>query len=462
MLLYFCPLIQNHIGHIQPPINEITQMRKFILNKVPSVESMEIQAELPVANDVVETTESTEPVVDVSEIKPLAAEESSDDPLIEGDEEITEYSDGCDELCDTVAALESLVLNIEASLNKGGLTNQDIQYATGHANYLTQRIGLESFSIGLESSTTRIQRTEVALEDLKETLNKALKAVLEFLARMWEAAIKFITGLSRHARELKKKFLSLKGMDFDYDVEVISKVGNKGKLFGKNGKPNPNAVKDAEKFVAAFYSSKYSANVVNFKLIGKAYIGLQIGAKDIVRAMVDHFPMFLENEPAQSVDEYGGVKEFVWQSPIEAFKIRAVVPDKSKLQELMAGSEYKKCGYFPIFDLNHVEISGSLKDLGITNVDALIPRLVAAVDEFEKKSNSWENSVTMNKAGQAVFKSMLIREAQSFVAQTLAPLGRCVVEPMRGMANVSYQMLYALEEMFRVASTSEKEVKQAD
>jgi hypothetical protein len=351
------------------------------------------------------------------------------------------------------------MVNIEASLKTGGLTNLDFNYTKGHADYLTQRIGLESVSVGLESAATRVERTEIALEGLKEAVGKAVKAILEFLSRLWDAAVKFITGLSRHARELKKSFLALKGKEFDYTAEVVSKAGNKGKLFVKDGKLSSTAIKDAEEFVASFYSSKYSTSMVDFKLIGKLYIGVSVSPRNVIETMIDNFPMFLGNESTSHVEERGGVKEFVWKSPIDSFRIRAVIPDKDKIDDLMNARDYRKCGYYPVFNLDNREYTGSLKDLGITNVDALIPRLVSAVDEFEKKSNAWENAVTRNKVAQSVLKGMVDPSVQTFVAAALAPLGRCVVEPMRSMANVSYQMLYALEAMFRAAASSEKEVK---
>lgn len=413
-------------------------MRKFALNKIPSVESAEVQV----------------PAQEISEL-PVSVEP------IDGDSEVTEYSEGCDELCNTVTALESLICSMESSLTRGGLDRQAFEFAQMHAKHLTNSIGLDDSIPSMESAGSRLAATEIALESVKETLGKAVTAVLEFLGRLWEAAVKFVTGMTKHARDLKKKFLELKGKEFDYDAEVISKVGNKGKLFCKNGKPNPSAIKDAEAFVASFYSSKYSSTMVDLKLIGKLFIGVGITGEDVVKAMVNNFPMFLGDTPPSNATRYGGVSEFVWQSPIESFSIRAVVPNKNEFLELMNSGQYVKCGYYPTFDLDTRGCSGSLKDLGITNVDALIPRLTAAVEEFEKKSNQWESAVTRNKAAQAMIRGQIRPEAQSYVAKTLSPLGRSIVEPMRSMANVSYQMLYALEAMFRAATSSEKEVKTA-
>lgn len=418
-------------------------MRKFHLNKVPGVESTVVDA--PVETPEQETLEVLEPVV----VK------------VPGEEECEELDSGCEELDETCAALESLAIQLEASTRRGGMTAGEIQLVQAHAKFLTKRIGLDNVTVSSESAHTRIEHTQVALEGITDALKSAGKALLDFLKRLWDAAVTFFTGLPKHARELKAKFKALKGKDVDVNREVLSGMGHKGIFLTHGGKPNRNLTTDLTKYLDVMFSCTFEASKVPGAVISKMKNGSLTGS-DMVVAMIESFPVydFAKSLPANSTNSE--LLEGTWVSPLEASTIEAVVPKPGADVNAFDFRDIGKLRYKHVVADTSAELSGSLADIGMHASDTLIDVCIELVDKLEKASSELERELRHTRAMTSIYDAVIKSNVPEGQARSfMVPFVRAVTDPMRPMGGVVYQVLLGIEHALSKAAgaaPAEKEV----
>lgn len=163
--------------------------------------------------------------------------------------EITE--DDAEEVIDEVStatdALESIYVNIQQSLATGGLTRQAYGFATDYANQVCKSVGLESVTTGLESADTRVQMSVAAMESIKDKITDGIKAVVEFLAKLYDMIISKLASLkSSVANTLVKIADKLKQLK---DENFQKKIGITVSYFTINGKVTSSIMTDFKRAV---------------------------------------------------------------------------------------------------------------------------------------------------------------------------------------------------------------------
>ncbi len=173
-------------------------MRKFQLNRTPATESALVEPQM--TNEVIDPTIDTEIC------------------------EVSEYSDGLEELSETTEALESLIVSMESSLAEGGLTRQALGFAQMHAKHLAENIGLECLMPSFESAGSRVAATESAIGAIKEVAVKTVKAIWEFLIRLFNAGIdklkQFRTWFSNKSQKVVEKLKQMPPEDYSKIIEI--------------------------------------------------------------------------------------------------------------------------------------------------------------------------------------------------------------------------------------------------
>jgi len=144
-----------------------------------------------VSSDKNQTGETTVPVE--GEVQSSLGDEEKSLLKLNGfDVKEEDLEEAVEEVSTAHAALESIYLQIQGSLESGGLTKDAFVLATNFANTVSKSVGLESINIGLESAETRYQLSVVALESIGEKIKEAGKAIFAFLRKLYDMVIAFI------------------------------------------------------------------------------------------------------------------------------------------------------------------------------------------------------------------------------------------------------------------------------
>ncbi len=174
-------------------------MRKFHLNKIPSVESAEVEQRLEMSEESAFTNSD---------------EDMSTDDSFEV----------LDELHTTTEALESLIVSMESSLAEGGLTRQALGFAQMHAKHVVDNVGLELTLPSMEAAGSRVAATESAIDSLKDAAVKAYHAIIEFMKRLYKSIAKklnqFKDWLLSTATETFEKLAKFTDDKFNVKVSV--------------------------------------------------------------------------------------------------------------------------------------------------------------------------------------------------------------------------------------------------
>lgn len=110
--------------------------------------------------------------------------------LLEIEESVKEndtFNTQVEEATDVVTSLEELAEQLEESLDTGGLNETASEITDIAITSLTQRVGLQPKAMvateGFKSPSMRIRNTKIAIESIKETLDKIYAALKEAVAR---------------------------------------------------------------------------------------------------------------------------------------------------------------------------------------------------------------------------------------------------------------------------------------
>lgn len=110
--------------------------------------------------------------------------------LLEIEESVKEndtFNSQVEEATDVVTSLEELAEQLEESLDTGGLNETASEITDIAITSLTRRVGLEPKEMvateGFKSPSMRVRNTKIAIESIKETLDKIYAALKEAVAR---------------------------------------------------------------------------------------------------------------------------------------------------------------------------------------------------------------------------------------------------------------------------------------
>lgn len=162
--------------------------------------------------------------------------------IAEAYEELDELEEDIEELEEIEEGLESIATSLEAALEQGGIDAIAAQFVHHAVGAYTERLGLESSDLlpGLESfggDSGRAAATTVSLESVGETLKriwnaikaaveKAIKAVTDFFAKVFGGIDKVITRIEA----LEKEVGEIKSEGKKTDGKATVNVGSPNSL----------------------------------------------------------------------------------------------------------------------------------------------------------------------------------------------------------------------------------------
>lgn len=188
----------------------------------------------------------------------------------EAGNEVAEEEDAAEDVAEVAEGLESIAMHMESTIANGGLTPQaalGFQLAT--EAYMS-RVGLENTAIpSMESfggSGTRVQYTQVSVENIREKVDQLWKAFLEMLNKARELASRFFQRLFTATGQIKAKAASIMksadGLGAKSTEDVSGGPSAKLTIGGKVPSDISAALNDLFGLVTASY--EYSGKAVDF------------------------------------------------------------------------------------------------------------------------------------------------------------------------------------------------------
>lgn len=437
-------------------------------------ESAEVEAEEN--DDVAETTTDDSAPADTADSADDVPADASDDEVGEETEETTvpvegdvdssvgadekeildlngfevsadEAEEVIDEVSTATEALESIYLSIEQSLATGGLTRQAYGFATDYANQVCKSVGLESVTTGLESADTRVQMSVAAMESIKDKIISGVKAVVEFLVKLYETVVAKLKSLkTSFANTLVKiadKLKRLKEENFQKKIEINVSY------FTVNGKVSSAVVPDFERAIDILDDWKstsvlkelldlnekvtYDLNSGNKKY--DDYVGPIVNAAETAYSELDKLFKF-DKSTHLCTTIMAGKKTFGLQLDAEAQPIRNVIVEVSESAEIRTEST-------------------TLKALGIKQADAdlytKIGKVFAnAIAQFERELEDNSKSMTHLKRFIAENQNADNDASDDGVLKALLDIQRLRAKFLKAKTTAFYCVSDAVSEVARV------------
>lgn len=206
--------------------------------------------------------DETSPEVPMIEEGPDSLEAHLAD-VVSCDQEVADADSALEDLGEVQASLESIALSVESAIADGGFTPREAELFRHAMDASAHRVGFKDNLPAIESfggSSDRERATRIALEGVKETLQRVWQAIVNTLTHWWKVVEKFFYKVFNAAPRLMKRADALKAAASSHKEEMnegakLKADGLHAELLGGNAVEAANTLKSVAEDIVKEYAT---------------------------------------------------------------------------------------------------------------------------------------------------------------------------------------------------------------